>query len=175
MNSCPNPARIGDGRCDLENHNKHCNFDGGDCCPNIGKIGDKICDEENLNEVCEFDGLDCCQNRIEVGNKICNLENNNEICYFDYGDCCRTGWAGNGICNEGGYNNNPFCGPYDGGDCCIKDPILSECTDGNCQCHEDAEEFKDVSILPLKQSETHIRNVCSTYRPAEPNLHLFRE
>ena len=127
----------------MENHDEVCNFDGGDCCPNVDRIGNGICDEENKNEVCAFDWLDCCPNWSSVGNRICNAENNNEYCWFDLEDCCVAAYGGNGICND--VNNNPNCGPYDGGDCCLNDPIMDFCSD--CQCHEDGISISNVSQM----------------------------
>ena len=140
---CPNIARIGDGRCDMENYHASCNFDGGDCCPNVEKIGNGICDEENSNEVCDFDWPDCCQNWQSVGDQICNAENHNNYCKFDGRDCCVDGLVGDGICDD--VNNNPICGPFDDGDCCLNKKIRYDCKD--CQCHEDMLSVKNVGLI----------------------------
>ena len=154
-NGCPNHARIGNGKCDMENFDVACNYDGGDCCPNVDRIGDGICDEENKIEICDFDDLDCCQNWQSVGDRICNAENNHEYCDFDASDCCVSSSGGNGICDD--INNNPLCGPYDQGDCCLEEPITDFCTD--CKCHEDAILFRNVSQKINGMFQKKISNV----------------
>ena len=54
-----NPELIGNGKCDRQLVNTHCDFDGGDCCRDDW-IGNKFCDFVNNFENCgNFDGGDC--------------------------------------------------------------------------------------------------------------------
>ena len=84
---CQFRTRVGDGYCDDENNNMHCDFDRGDCCgeqcvnrdrctecrchlENQSKgvynalVGDGICQDHTNNGECDFDGFDCCENDV---------------------------------------------------------------------------------------------------------------
>ena len=84
--------KSGDGYCNDETNNEHCNYDGGDCCGScintdyckncscIGNVigngvpnallGDGYCNDETNNVHCYYDGLDCC--RSSSNTEVCS-------------------------------------------------------------------------------------------------------
>ncbi|CAM9650623.1 unnamed protein product [Scytosiphon promiscuus] len=99
-NECVNGTveDIGDGRCDVQNNNSFCGFDGGDCCPCTCTDGPLYsCVDNNFDE-CEFPDCDqsdqaysshrmeCIEDRL--GDGLCDPDNNHPFCDYDGGDCC---------------------------------------------------------------------------------------
>merc|ERR1712222_139418 len=88
---CGAKSFVGDKRCDDENNNCGCNWDGGDCC---GKSGDtrqfsyckacKCLDPANAKKKCGGK----CKSPGFKGDKRCDDGNNNCGCNWDDGDCC---------------------------------------------------------------------------------------
>ena len=143
-----NPELIGNGKCDRQLVNTHCNFDGGDCCRDDW-IGNKFCDFVNNFENCgNFDGGDCelkskqtenndnstvtslsavgCPHNSEfIGDGVCDDHLKfNKKCNFDGGDCCKQDWIGDGVCDN--FNMFQSCGDFDGGDCAFGSTIDPE-------------------------------------------------
>ena len=145
---------IGDGYCNDETNNRHCNFDGGDCCNtcistlfcsdckcltgNDGEeisyplIGDGYCHDEINNFECNYDGGDCCVNVKTDYCSECNCHTNGTM-----NALCSSGFppstVGDGYCND--EINIEEC-LFDGLDCCDNlhhtiDTTL--CT--QCICH----------------------------------------
>ncbi|CAM9191106.1 unnamed protein product [Ectocarpus sp. 13 AM-2016] len=86
---------IGNGRCDTENNNPSCGFDGGDCCS-------CTCTDTSLYSCTDYE-FDCTF--PDCGDALATSEE--ETCVED--------WQSDGYCDDA--NNNYSCG-YDGGDCC---------------------------------------------------------
>ena len=92
---------IGNFRCDYENNNEECAYDGGDCCPctNLDSWDDDYAGEI-WDIFCRDPSSGCLDPRVhmypnctdgvipDIGDGWCNVENNNEGCRFDGGDCC---------------------------------------------------------------------------------------
>ena len=90
---------IGDGRCDDENNNEECGYDGGDCCDCTVKTTLEYFYAED-DRFCRDPNSDCVDPRVasypnctngnipEIGNGQCDSENNNKGCHYDGGDCC---------------------------------------------------------------------------------------
>ena len=79
IKGCASTGYHADGKCDDENNNEACFFDGGDCCgpnANLGYCFECQCLEEG----------DWCNNWI--GDGFCDDINNNMACTYDGGDCC---------------------------------------------------------------------------------------
>merc|ERR1712025_1198003 len=100
--SCQNSNWQGDGRCDDNNNNCGCEYDGGDCCEGTvmknGELTGIV--KTNFCDACEC--LDPSQ-QSGGGDTDCP------------GSCQNSNWQGDGRCDDG--NNNCGC-EYDGGDCC---------------------------------------------------------
>ena len=90
---------IGDGRCDAENSNEGCYYDGGDCCECTCITGrDYDCGAHGF--FCRDPNSGCSNPRIDmypnytidrkqyVGDGWCDIDNNSESCDYDGGDCC---------------------------------------------------------------------------------------
>ena len=84
VKGCKYPEMNGDGFCNDENNNIHCNFDGGDCCYSL--VIDTFCskclcltgnDTQNYGEI----------NPV-IGDGYCDDEANTELHNYDGGDCC---------------------------------------------------------------------------------------
>ena len=99
---------IGDYRCDNENNNEECAYDGGDCCPctNYVSWSDDYA-YEVFDIFCRDPTSGCLDPRVEmypnctdgviqdIGDGWCDLVNNNKGCRFDGGDCCECTRASN--------------------------------------------------------------------------------
>ena len=70
---------IGNGECNIENQNKECHYDAGDCC-NQTLVSNNHCEKINFYKTCGmYDGGDClCPKPDLVGNSHCNND------YKDY-------------------------------------------------------------------------------------------
>merc|ERR1712032_1703558 len=90
---CGAKSFVGDKRCDDENNNCGCNWDGGDCC---GKSGDTR--QFSYCKKCK-----CLDPKAGAGKKKCG------------GKCKSPGFKGDKRCDDG--NNNCGCN-WDNGDCC---------------------------------------------------------
>jgi len=84
-----------DGRCDDENNNCGCNWDGGDCCGSTGDIR-----QWSYCTKCK-----CLNPQFKKANK----------CPGHKGGCISPSWVGDGRCDDD--NNNCACN-WDKGDCC---------------------------------------------------------
>ena len=155
---CKWPRLIGDGYCNDETNNLHCNFDGGDCCyscvstlfcldcecltgddgenDNTVLSGDGYCHDDLNTLICIYDGGDCCGSCINTD--FCT----NCTCKDDmFGNGVSNALIGNGFCND--ETNHLDC-DYDGGDCCLHSANFNECSE--CICHH--EEPCAAGILP---------------------------
>ena len=97
---------IGDLRCDSDNNNEECGYDGGDCCPctNFASWSD---DSFSFEPFCRDPSSGCLDPRVDtypnctdgiipdIGDGWCDAKNNNEGCRFDGGDCCDCARASN--------------------------------------------------------------------------------
>ena len=74
--------KSGDGYCNDETNNEHCNYDGGDCCGSC--VNKQYCSQ------CACLGGDTDSNVTNplVGDGYCQDETNNADCGYDGGDCC---------------------------------------------------------------------------------------
>ena len=107
-------AMIGDGYCNDETNNAHCNYDGGDCCGTC--VATDHCSECECLGGVKGNGA----SNVLIGNGYCNDELHNVECRYDGGDCCpKPNLVGNGICND--ETNIGTCS-FDGGDCCLSSP-----------------------------------------------------
>ena len=145
MKGCTRTELVGDGYCNDEVNNIHCNFDGGDCCYsfvnkafctdcvcltgntglqiNYQLIGDGYCNDEINSADYNYDGGDCC---VNVQTFFCR----NCTCHFP--ETCEYGplaTFGDGICND--ETNNAECS-YDQGDCCLTNANTDYCSE--CLC-----------------------------------------
>ena len=134
---CPNYTRISDEKCQDENNNLICSYDGGDCCredidtsecvscqcltqdsdgtdlitqcPDVESIANGFCDESNNKFICQYDGGDC---HLKEAKTYCSsfecLDNHK----FD--PCPEHNHIGDGQCDTD--NFNIICS-FDGGDC----------------------------------------------------------
>ncbi|CAN0272835.1 unnamed protein product, partial [Hapterophycus canaliculatus] len=111
----------GDGRCNVENNNPFCGFDGGDACFEEF-AGDSYCNEANNNLACGYDGGDCCQcsciDSVESACGVGGFACMDPICFdptsvAEFPNCAGD-WMtiGDGSCDD--VNNNAACG-FDGG------------------------------------------------------------
>ncbi|CAM9104677.1 unnamed protein product, partial [Hapterophycus canaliculatus] len=126
---------MGNARCDPENNNAECAYDGGDCC-------ECTCEDRAPDELCGDEGFSCidpdaaCVNDDDVtvdmidnclseglGDGYCHLENNNEECNYDGGDCCEC------TC--------PFEPTEDGGDNSLCGFPRYACVDPSAPCVDD--------------------------------------
>ena len=105
---CEVPAFQGDGYCDDENNVPSCDYDGGDCC--INPVETTYC------TVCE------CIGGGNGGGGIATISP--LICEYPQ-------WASDGFCDD--ETNTEEC-DFDGGDCCLEEPITTACQE--CECHE---------------------------------------
>merc|ERR1712048_1084916 len=116
---CGNTQYKADGRCDDDNNNCGCGWDGGDCC---GASGDKRCDDGNNNCGCGWDGGDCCgksgdKHQFSYCSKCqCKDPAKAQKCPKK-GKCGVPAYVGDGRCDD--QNNNCGCN-WDNGDCCGK-------------------------------------------------------
>ncbi|CAN0225140.1 unnamed protein product, partial [Scytosiphon promiscuus] len=92
-------GEIGDGRCNSENNNPLCGFDGGDCCPCTCTDGPLHSCIDNAFDQCQYP--DCeqweeqnfssgyveCEDDA-LGDGFCDPEYNVPACNYDGGDCC---------------------------------------------------------------------------------------
>merc|ERR1711981_516975 len=92
---CGNTQYKADGRCDDDNNNCGCGWDGGDCC---GASGDK-------RQWIYCSKCKCQDPKFKKTNK----------CPSNKGGCLHASWVGDGRCDDA--NNNCACN-WDGGDCC---------------------------------------------------------
>ena len=104
-----NKDAIGDLKCDKDNNNEECGYDGGDCCPCTSNFVSWF--DDTITEVwdifCRDPSSGCLDPRVEtypnctggvipdIGDGWCDMENNNEGCLFDGGDCCECTRASN--------------------------------------------------------------------------------
>ena len=156
---------VGDGHCNDEANNLHCDFDGGDCCysciskafcsdckcltDNAGEelnyplIGDGFCQDEINNIECNYDGGDCCGHCVinEYCSECLCLHNSTSHEYSNP-------LMGNGLCNK--VANNFECS-YDFGDCCPNPDLVADgfCNDevNNVECNFDG---GDCCLSPVK-------------------------
>merc|ERR1712032_1814229 len=97
ISTCGAKAYKGDKRCDDENNNCSCDWDGGDCC---GSSGDSR----------QFDYCKACKCLDPAKKKAAVVKKCS-------GKCKTPAWRGDKRCDDG--NNNCGCG-WDAGDCCGK-------------------------------------------------------
>ena len=157
---CSNSLMIGDGICDDGCNTVENQYDLNDCClPLLTDMNCKVC--QCLNQVDEGIPFESSKHyclRQKIGDGKCHDECNNEQYQFDHMDCCHeqiidsmcqscichqddqrhpaiglcTNFlVGNGICND---ECNTFLNAFDGGDCCIIDPVREQCS--ICDCVE---------------------------------------
>ncbi|CAM9608575.1 unnamed protein product, partial [Ectocarpus fasciculatus] len=92
---------LGDGRCDQDNNNEICGYDGGDCC--------------ECTCVSRWDDDWSCSNYNACIDPDAPCVNDDDITVDMVENCGYVRYVGDGWCDD--YNNNELCG-YDGGDCC---------------------------------------------------------
>ena len=96
---------VGDGYCNDETNNIHCNFDGGDCC--------YFCLITNFCSdcLCLTEGFGDHINNPLIGDGFCHDVTNNADCSFDHGDCClsnlNTKYCSECICSNNGVITSP--------------------------------------------------------------------
>merc|ERR1712151_245966 len=156
---CGSPQYKGDGNCDDDNNNAHCEYDGGDCCgskvntqfckkcacldPNYkpgqgcgspSYKGDGNCDDDNNKAGCSFDGGDCCGPSVKKQYcKECKCRDPSYKPGQQKG-CGVAQFKGDGNCDD--ENNNAGCA-FDGGDCCpqtVKGGKVGTKYCKQCQC-----------------------------------------
>eukprot|EP00903_Cladosiphon_okamuranus_P014617 g13555.t1 len=97
VENCPNVAAIGNARCDAENNNPGCNYDGGDCCSctcvdllNRDCGGFSCVDPDapcvNDDDI-TVDLVETCDT-VSMSDAYCDERNNTPECNYDGGDCC---------------------------------------------------------------------------------------
>ena len=84
----------GDRRCDVDNNNQECGFDGGDCCeasnPLCGTPGQSNCDCLDPSGGVHALVSECGATLGQLGDGACDPEYNSKRCGFDGGDCCES-------------------------------------------------------------------------------------
>jgi hypothetical protein len=95
---------------------------GGSVCELPGYKADTRCDDQNNNKKCGWDGGDCCYKTVQGGKvskdycKECKCQDPDNIGEPPV-SCGSVQFRGDGNCDDS--NNNKGCG-WDGGDCCFK-------------------------------------------------------
>merc|ERR1712226_1421419 len=94
LGKCGDAKTKKDGKCDDNNNNCGCEFDGGDCCAkSLKKAVDKtkctkcLCLDPKNQPICDKSKQKCGAANYK-GDGNCDDENNNCGCDFDGGDCC---------------------------------------------------------------------------------------
>ena len=160
---CGNPGYKGDKRCDDDNNNCGCGWDGGDCC---GQNGDKwqrayctACEcldakDKSFNSDSKCPGKKQCGMQGFVGDGRCDDKNNNCGCGWDKGDCC--GYSGDKLqwsyctvceCLDLGFKEKHKCPNHKNG-CKLAIYVGdSRCDDlnNNCNCGWDGGDCCDVT------------------------------
>ena len=136
---------IGDGRCDDENNNEECGYDGGDCCDCTVKTTLECFYAED-DRFCRDSNSDCVDPRVasypnctngnipEIGNGQCDLENNNKGCHYDGGDCCGCNTTDDASSSHY-FSTSFFTLCVDPSASCFNSSgvaLMSSCTDGWC-------------------------------------------
>ena len=90
---CGSSKYLGDGRCDDNNNNCGCNWDGGDCCGSTGVLHQfSYCKKclciDPKHKVSGCPGTQQCKYTKYRGDGRCDDKNNNCGCNWDGGDCC---------------------------------------------------------------------------------------
>ena len=103
---------VGDGYCNDETNNLHCNFDGGDCCYSC--VITKFC----THCLCLAEEFGKDVNNPLLGDGYCHDLNDNVNCNFDHGDCClsnlNTSYCSECSCSVNGIITSPgFPQKYD--------------------------------------------------------------
>ena len=80
---CIQASLKGDGFCNDETNNAHCEYDGGDCCGSC-VIKDRCSKCLCFSNIILYDGV---TNPL-INNGFCNDETNIADCQYDGGDCC---------------------------------------------------------------------------------------
>ena len=144
---CGAPNFKGDKRCDDNNNNCACNWDGGDCC---GKSGDphqfSYCNKKT--------GCKC------VDPSFTTPATTENLCP---GECGSADWVGDGRCDDN--NNNCGC-KYDGGDCCGDSGDkyqYSYCDKTNgCKCLDPSVTTKATTTVPTTTADKSCLGECGS-------------
>ena len=113
---------IGNGWCDMENNNKGCIFDGGDCCDCTRASNESsfsLCADPGaacFNPIAATVRSSCINGNIYfIGDGWCDAPNNNKECLYDGGDCCMC------TCTNGQYL---YCGSN--GFWCVDPDVITQ-------------------------------------------------
>ena len=99
ITKCSYPVFKGNGKCDDDNNNVECQWDGGDCCGCFVQKGfctECQCKDQAMLAMQDSPDWCCVQSKLNDG--ICHPENNIEGCFYDSLDCCLDEEGGDSIC-----------------------------------------------------------------------------